>query len=183
MPLATVHKVLQKWSCLYAYKVQILQELKPEDNPRLQTFSFDMLVRIGRPLFLRNIMFSDEATFHVSDAVTRHNVRIWGSQQPHTVIEHARGSPKVNVWSGVMCNMIIQPFLFEEKAVRGSSYLNMLHRYTFPQLEPQQPNVFFQQDGASPHWSLDVQRALNVIFPGRWIGRDGPKDEGQNLRH
>jgi hypothetical protein len=33
MPLATVHKVLRKLLCLYAYKVQILQELKPEDNP------------------------------------------------------------------------------------------------------------------------------------------------------
>jgi hypothetical protein len=30
---------------------------------------------------------------------------------------------------------------------------------------------FFQQD-----LSLDVRRALNATFPGRWIGRDGPTD-------
>jgi hypothetical protein len=35
-------------------------------------------------------MFSDEATFHVSGAVNRHNVRIWRSQQPHSVMEHVR---------------------------------------------------------------------------------------------
>jgi hypothetical protein len=50
----------------------------------------------------------------------------------------------------------------------------MLQLYAFPQLEHLQPNVFFEQDGAQPHWSLDVRRALNATFPGRWIGRDGP---------
>jgi hypothetical protein len=34
MPRATVHKVLRKRLRLYAYKVQILQELKPKDKPR-----------------------------------------------------------------------------------------------------------------------------------------------------
>jgi hypothetical protein len=66
MPPATVHKVLRKRLRLYAYKVQILQELKPEDKPRRHNFACDMLDRIGRdPNFLTNIMFSDEATFHV----------------------------------------------------------------------------------------------------------------------
>ena len=26
----------------------------------------------------------------------------------------------------------------------------------------------------SPHWILDVRRFLDVTFPNRWIGRDGP---------
>jgi hypothetical protein len=161
-----------------------------------------MADRIGRdPNFLENIMFSDKATFHVSGVVNRHNVRIWGSQQPHSIMEHVRDSPKVNVWCGVMCNMIIRPFFFAEKAVTGSSYLDMLKLYAFPQLEHLQPNVFFQQDGAPLRWSLDVQRALNATLPGHWIGRDGPTDgppcsryhtvgflfvglcEGQNLHH
>jgi hypothetical protein len=119
---------------------------------------------------------TDKATFHVSGAVNMHNVRIWGSQQPHSVMEHVRDSPKVNVWCGVMCNTIIGPFFFAEKIVTGSSYLDMLQLYAFPQLEHLQPNVFFHQDGAPPHWSLDVRRALNSTFPGRWMGRDGPTD-------
>lgn len=144
MPRATVHKVLRKRLRLCAYKVQILQELKPEDKPRRHSFACDMLDRIDRdPNFLTNIMFSDEATFHVSGAVNRHNVRIWGSQQPHSVMEHVRDSPKVNVWCGVMCNMIIRPFFFAEKIVTGSSYLDMLQLYAFPQLEHLQPSVFF----------------------------------------
>jgi hypothetical protein len=36
-----------------------------------------------------------------------------------------------------------------------------------------QPNVFFQQDGAPPHWGLTVRVSLNEIFSKR-IGQDGP---------
>jgi hypothetical protein len=70
----------------------------------------------------------------------------------------------------------VQPFFFAEKAVTGSAYLDMLQLYAFPQLEHLQPNVFFQQDRAPLRWSLDVRRALNATFPGRWTGRDGPTD-------
>ena len=43
-----------------------------------------------------------------------------------------------------------------------------------PQLEQYQPQVIFQQDGAPPHWGLEVRQFLNDTFPERWIGRDGP---------
>ena len=42
-----------------------------------------------------------------------------------------------------------------------------------PQLEKYQPQVIFQQDGASPHWGLEVRQFLNDTFPDGWIGRDG----------
>jgi hypothetical protein len=94
-------------------KVQILQEMKTEDNPRQHNFAWDMLDWISKdPNFLTNIMFSDEGTFHFSGAVNRHNIRIWGSQQPNGR-EHVQDSLKVNIWCGVMCNMIIRLFFFE----------------------------------------------------------------------
>jgi hypothetical protein len=65
-------------------------------------------------------------------------------------MEHVRDSPKVNVWCGVMCNMIIAPFLFAEKTVTGSSYLDMLQLYAFPQLEHLQPNVLFNKTVLHP---------------------------------
>jgi hypothetical protein len=40
-----------------------------------------------------------------------------------------------------------------------------------------QPNIIFQQDGAPPHWSLQIRYLLNRHFPGRWIGR-GEKSPG-----
>jgi hypothetical protein len=37
--------------------------------------------------FLKKIMFTDEATIHVSGKAHRHNVRIWGTGNPHVVRE------------------------------------------------------------------------------------------------
>ncbi|KAJ9601415.1 hypothetical protein L9F63_000439 [Diploptera punctata] len=37
------------------------------------------------------------ATFYVSISVNRHNVRIWGTQNPHVYREHVQDIPKVNV--------------------------------------------------------------------------------------
>jgi hypothetical protein len=87
-------------------------------------------------------MFTDEATFHASVAIKRHNVWIWRSQQPRTVMVHVRDSLKVNIWCEVTCNMMIRPFLLAQKTVTGNSYLDMLQLYTVPQLEHLQPNVF-----------------------------------------
>jgi hypothetical protein len=60
--------------------------------------------------FLRKIMFSDEATFHISWKVNKQNVRIWGSEHPHATVEHIRDSPKVNVWFGLLHDRLIGPF-------------------------------------------------------------------------
>ena len=53
-------------------------------------------------------------------------------------------------------------------------YLDMLELHVAPQLEEFQPWKIFQQDGAPPHWGSHVRRFLDVTFPNRWIGRDGP---------
>ena len=116
--------------------------------------------------------FSDEATFHVSGKVNKHNIRIWGSQNPCEVFE--RDSPKINIWCGLMHNQIIGPFIFAESTITANIYLDMLKHYVVPQLEEFQPRVVFQQDGAPPHWGLIVRDFLNETFPNRWIGRNGP---------
>jgi hypothetical protein len=45
--------------------------------------------------FQEKVQFSDEATFHVSGAVNRRNVRIWGTENPHAYVKHQRDPPKV----------------------------------------------------------------------------------------
>jgi hypothetical protein len=80
---------------------------------------------------------------------------------------------KVNVWCGVMKDRIIGPFFFIEPTVTRNIYLDMLEQFAVPQLLPQQPNVVSQQDGAPPHWSLEVRDFSHRTFPQRWIGRDG----------
>lgn len=51
--------------------------------------------------FFSRLIFSDEATFHLSGHVNRHNVRIWGTEHSHETVEHQRDSLKVNVFCAV----------------------------------------------------------------------------------
>ena len=74
-------------------------------------------------------MVTDEACFHLSGKVNRHNVRIWGSKTPHMVIEHIRNSPKVNVWCVLLHDRFMGPFLFSDDTVTSSIYTNMLEGF------------------------------------------------------
>jgi hypothetical protein len=40
-----------------------------------------------------------------------------------------------------------------------------------PQLQEDSEDFIFQQDGALPHFQLDVHAYLDANLPGHWIGR------------
>ena len=91
-------KILHKRLHFHAYRVQILQALKPEDKPRPAEFATLTLERIDADIdYFNKVCFSDEATFHTSGNVNRHNVRIWGSENPHVVLQHMH-ILKVQIW-------------------------------------------------------------------------------------
>jgi hypothetical protein len=48
-----------------------------------------------------------------------HNVRIWGTEQPHAQIEHQRDSPKINVFCAVSREKVHGPFFFPDATVTG----------------------------------------------------------------
>ena len=52
----------------------------------------------------------------------------------------------------------------------------MLQQFLEPQLMQDDVlhSVFFQQDGALPHFALCVRAYRNETFPDRWICRAGP---------
>ena len=54
-------------------KVQILQELKPNNRPKRMAFALEILSRIEEDEdYLKKVMLTDEACFHVSGKVNRH---------------------------------------------------------------------------------------------------------------
>ena len=119
-------------------------------------------------------MVSREQVTKNSAETVSNIVRIWGKEPPHEVREPTMGSPKVNVWCALLHDRIIGPFFFCEDTVTSDVYLDMLQLFAVPQLLEYYPDVIFQQDGAPPHWSLEVRSYLEQTFPGKWIGRDGP---------
>ena len=98
--------------------MQLLQALKPEDKPQQTEFAVTMLDRLySDPAFLKHVCFSDKSTFYISGLLNRHNLKIWGSENPHDTCELKQESPKLNMWYGIMRDKIIGPFFFAEKSI------------------------------------------------------------------
>lgn len=75
---------------------------------------------------LGEILFSDEAHFHLSGEVNRHNCVYWSTENPQHFTTSPLHSPKLTVWMGVWKGGLIGPYFFEE-TVSGASYLQMLN--------------------------------------------------------
>jgi len=83
----------------------------------------------------------------------------------------------MNVWCGVVGNRLIGPFVFDNN-LTGNTYEAFL-RHELPGLLDDIPLVirsqmYFQHDGAPPHYTRRVREFLNESFPNRWLGRGGP---------
>jgi hypothetical protein len=81
------------------YRLRLVQALRHAEKGKRVEFCAAMLnmENDDEDSFSR-IIFSDEATFHVSGCVNHHNVWIWGTEHPRETTEHERDSPKVNVF-------------------------------------------------------------------------------------
>jgi hypothetical protein len=74
----------------------MLQHITPNNKVVRFEFCRNLMDCIADETFLSKICFSDEATFHLPGKVNRHNIRVWGSENPHAVVEHSRDGPKTN---------------------------------------------------------------------------------------
>ena len=59
--------------------------------------------------------------------------------------------------------------------MNGENYLEILCEVVVSQLQtkPNFDELFFQQDGAPPHYALRVRDYLNEVFPQHWFRRRG----------
>jgi len=80
------------------------------------------------------------------------------------------------VWCGVIRDQLIGQYIFP-KRLTGDIYANFLQDELPAHLEnvPVQTRrqMYYQHDGAPPHFSPVVRQYLNHKFPNRWIGRGG----------
>jgi hypothetical protein len=149
MSKTSVWMVLQKRLVFKAYRIQVVQQLSDGHRRRLDfCLQLQDLMR-SDDHFLEKVQFSDEATFHVSGAVNRRDVRIWGSENPHAFVEHQRDSPEVNVFCGISNQKMYSPFFFAEETVTGMTYLDVLQLWLMPQFHSI-PTFIFQQDEVPP---------------------------------
>ena len=174
---SSVHRVL-KCMKFHPYKVHLVQELNDDDPDRRMEFCEKIMSRIDRDKnFLANIVFSDEAQFTIDGEINRHNCRYWTDINPCWMIDSkTQHKQSVNVWAGILNNTIIGPY-FIDGNLNAQKYESLLKEHIVPKVrqlaEHHTGELWFQQDGATPHYAVSVRNYLNVEFRNKWIGRRG----------
>lgn len=178
---ASVFRILKKKG-YKSYIAQNVQRFRPGDAVKRLDFCNWFYHHCETQL----VLFSDEAVFRIDGTVSK--LRTWSQENPRAVMPcKSQGSPKVNVWAGIMDDRIIGPFFIDGNIngmlkiylnLLAENYSNMIQNCLLPELR-QLPLVrrmlmWFQQDGAPAHYALSVREILNHEFGANWIGRAGP---------
>lgn len=96
-----IHSVLRKERHYRAQKPHLVQQIFPEDCDIRMEFSKIMLDwKDNWPELFDNILWFDEAVFHVGGLVNRHNCHYWGDKDPGMTMEKLQSQPKVVIWCG-----------------------------------------------------------------------------------
>lgn len=178
IPRSTVQRMLR--SVRYRpYHIHLLQELSAEDYARRLEFCRWALQQLDEDEhFFFRVCFSDEATFHNTGCLNRHNSHYWSSENPYWSREIANQHRwSLITWMGIVDNQIVGPHFFD-RAINGEMYLHFLQQHLPVHFENVPLNIrqqlWFQQDGAPAHYYGRVRNFLDFQFPNRWIGRRGP---------
>ena len=150
---------------MYPYHVQRMQHLGPGDFA--QRLEFCKWLN-GSRQFHCYILFTEEAQFN-RDGVYN-TILVWADGNPHATVEsNFQLRSSVNVWCAVVDGQLIGPFILEG-CLTGEAYLRFLQD-ELPRLLEDVPldkrgRMYFQHDGAPPHFSREIRNFLNYRFPG-----------------
>lgn len=150
-----------------------VQELLPADLPLRVNFCREMLQRdvhgVRAFMFLRSIVWTDEAQFTREGITNFHNLHEWAHNNPNNKKETAfQHRFHVNIWAGIIDNTLIGPKVLPPR-LNSQNYLAFLQE-VMPDILEEVPlaarnHVFYQQDGAPAHYRLIVLDWLNTNFP------------------
>ena len=168
---STIYNILKELK-MRPYIPRRVQELNGDDPDRRLEFCeiWKGMVK-DDPIFPERILWSDEAKFHLSGAVNRHNCVFW-REGPIDLTSGNAKSAGINVWCGLYSGGIVGP-VFIEDHITAKKYLGILRRHVIPFMENQFEEMLFQQDGAPAHYANIVRNYLNDKLQHAWIGRRG----------
>jgi hypothetical protein len=105
-----VKTILRKELSFKPWKPHYVQQLLPDDCDRRLEFAETFLGwNDDWPQLFDNILWSDEAVFHVGESMNRHNCHYWPAENPDHCVEKAQGRPKVTVWCGITATAFAGP--------------------------------------------------------------------------
>ena len=174
-------RILRKDLGLHPYKIQLTQELKPNDHSLRRRFADWVLEQLEVDAnFGKKIIFSDEAHFWLNGFVNKQNCRIWGESNPQQIQQLPIYPEKLTVWCGLWSGGIIGPFFFKNDAkaavtVNGIRYRAMINQFLFLIINDiDADDIWFQQDDATCYTANETINLLKEKFGESIISRNGP---------
>jgi hypothetical protein len=155
--LGSAHTAARKMLKFYPYQMQDFHELIPGDYAKRVNYCrwFKNLIR-GNIGVLDQVLFTDEAWFHLSGYVNSQNYRIWRTETPHNYTETALHPQKIGVWYAISRRRIIGPLFFET-----SINAEELIQKSIALLQVDERNCWFQQDSATAHTAAPSMEILH----------------------
>ncbi len=110
------------WQIAYAYKIQIVRELKPANPGKHIAFCNWLLWYVSRShSALDTVFFSDEVWFHLLGYVNGQNYRVWSSINPHQYVETTLHPQKLGVWCAISRKRLVGHIFIQHHHFRGLS--------------------------------------------------------------
>ena len=154
------------------YHATLIVDLNEDDCDRRSQSSEIYLEKFNYDLALvDHILWSDECKFNRNGTVNCHNCPYWSTENPHARLSVTNTEERMTVKCYLSSKGLFSPYFFDE-IVMGSTYRQTLVDYAWPQL--QWKRLYFQHNGATPHYAVIVREWLDEKFRGCWVSRDGP---------
>ncbi|KAF6779840.1 hypothetical protein AHF37_00695 [Paragonimus kellicotti] len=162
-------------------KLDIHQRTSDEDRDRRVAYCKWFQKRLTEtPTLPDDILFSDEAVFHLHGVVNHHNLMQHSSRKTQVAVDDRyQYNLKILVWCGIHNQTLVGPYFFDGD-FNSQTYLQSFTDVLKPYLDSLSPDVrnrmFFQHDAIRTHCAKLVQSWLDENFPSRWIGKNGKID-------
>ncbi|GFU56681.1 uncharacterized protein TNCV_4129291 [Trichonephila clavipes] len=178
---STVWNILHTYGA-YPYRPVLAQELMPGDQERRFDFSNFVLNTLDEnPVFLNEVLWSDECQFSRQGTNNTQNTHFWSLENPH-LIRPNRHQVRwtVNMWCGIWKSTSIGPKYFDGP-LTSESYMEILSGPLADSLEDEIPlrglsRMWNQHNGAPAHKSAQPCKFLAQIFDTRIIGYGGQQE-------
>ena len=170
----SVWHILHSDLSLQPYKLQVVDALSNWDREMRLKFCCQFVGMLAEnPDLLNKLLMSDEAHFHLHDAVNKQNFRYWSAANSHKLHQHFTMTQKLlygALFGPEESDPTSSRMKTEKKAITVTSqcYTEMINEFLSPDLPPNNGTLWFQQDGAMAHTAVISIAVLHCLFP-QWV--------------
>ena len=126
---------------------------------------------LRNPSFTTYILWTDEAIFNREGCFNSHDKHVWSDENPLALRPRAAQVRwSINLWAGICGEFIVGPYILPDR-LDGPAYKYFLE-HVLPDLMDDIPyevrqNMYYQHDGAGPHFANIVRAYLGENLSGQ----------------